>query len=505
MLGSATVTIGTLNASMKIHGKLLSNVLRAPLSFFDTNPMGRILNRFSKDIDVADTTLPFNVRMIVTQTLSVLGTLVIISIALPWFVAVIVPIVVIYILLQKFYISCARQVKRIESISRSPIYSHFGETLTGMSTIRAFGRVDHFIDENEVKIDHNAKCYFPTFISSRWLAVRLETFGNLLVLFAALFSVTSKGSIDPGMVGLSLSYSLSITSILNMLVRVSTDVETNMVSVERINEYESIPQEAPYDLPDSDPSPQWPQHGVIKFDNYKTRYRKGLDLVLKGISCTIQKGEKVGIVGRTGAGKSSLTLALFRIIEPSEGSIYIDGENIRFLGLGKLRSRLTIIPQDPVLFSGSLRMNLDPFQTHSDREIWTALEQAHLKTFVSNLADGLHFTVLEGGSNLSVGQRQLICLGRALLRKTQILILDEATAAIDLETDDLIQSTIRREFQECTVVTIAHRINTIMDSNRIMVLDSGTIAEFDSPQKLLENPDSLFYALVNSSNGQNSR
>ncbi|QQP42045.1 Uncharacterized protein FKW44_016589, partial [Caligus rogercresseyi] len=419
----ATVTIGTLNASMKIHGKLLSNVLRAPLSFFDTNLW---------DIDVADTTLPFNVRMIVTQTLSVLGTLVIISIALPWFVAVIVPI-------------------RIESISRSPIYSHFGETLTGMSTIRAFGRV---------KIDHNAKCYFPTFISSRWLAVRLETFGNLLVLFAALFSVTSKGSIDPGMVGLSLSYSLSITSILNMLVRVSTDVETNMVSVERINEYESIPQEAPYDLPDSDPSPQWPQHGVIKFDNYKTRYRKGLDLVLKGISCWNRWANR---------GREVLTHTGFE--DPFTSTE-------KTLDSWDWESFVHDLPS-----YHKTQMNLDPFQTHSDREIWTALEQAHLKTFVSNLADGLHFTVLR------VKQSER---GAATAHLHRSINWDEATAAIDCETDDLIQSTIRREFQEVPVVTMAHRINTIMDSNRIMVLDSGTIAEFDSPQKLLENRIPIF-------------
>ncbi|CAB4057844.1 ABCC1 [Lepeophtheirus salmonis] len=334
--------------------------------------------------------------------------------------------------------SGAKQVKRIESISRSPIYSHFAETLTGIPTIRAFGMVHHFIDENVNKIDFNAKCYFPTVISSRWLAVRLETLGNILVIFVALFSITSRGTTDPGMVGLSLSYALSVTTILNMLITVSTDIP-RLIGLSM---------------------------GVIKFDNYKTRYRKGLDLVLKGINCTIQKGEKIGIVGRTGAGKSSLTLALFRIIEPSE---------------------------DPILFSGSLRMNLDPFEAFADRDIWIALEYSHLKSFVWNLGDGLNFSVLEGGRNLSVGQRQLICLARAILRKTQILVLDEATAAIDLETDDLIQSTIRSEFKDSTVLTIAHRINTIMDSNRIMVLDAGTIAEFDDPQNFVS--ESRFYVL----------
>jgi ATP-binding cassette subfamily C (CFTR/MRP) protein 1 len=272
-----------------------------------------------------------------------------------------------------------------------------------------------------------------------------------------------------------------------------------MVGVERIKEYQEIAEEAPLHIPEQDPPKEWPQHGVVKFDNYQTRYRPGLDLVLKGISCDIMSGEKIGIVGRTGAGKSSLTLALFRIIESAEGggSIYIDGENIGLMGLSALRSRLTIIPQDPVLFSGTLRMNLDPFDNHTDDQIWTALEHAHLKAFVGNLpGDGLTFEVNEGGENLSVGQRQLVCLARALLRKTKVLILDEATAAIDLETDDLIQATIRSEFFDCTVLTIAHRLNTILDSSRVLVLDAGKIAEFDSPHALLQNNQSLFYGMA---------
>ncbi|CAG2067546.1 unnamed protein product, partial [Timema podura] len=254
--------------------------------------------------------------------------------------------------------------------------------------------------------------------------------------------------------------------------------------------------EAPWENPATQPPKDWPTEGRVQFTDYKLRYREGLDLVLKGLNFTISGGEKVGIVGRTGAGKSSLTLALFRIIEPAGGSIIIDGVDIIGLGLHVVRSRITIIPQDPVLFSGSLRQNLDPFNNLSDDAVWKAIEHAHLKSFVKSLPAGLNHQVSEGGENLSVGQRQLICLARALLRKTKVLVLDEATAAVDLETDDLIQATIRKEFQECTVLTIAHRLNTILDSNRVLVLDQGQVVEFDTPQSLLQKKDSVFYGMA---------
>ena len=403
-----------------------------------------------------------------------------------------------YYFVQKYYIATARQVKRLEAITRSPIYSQFGETISGAPTIRAFNSNSRFISESERRVDYNQLCYYPTFVSSRWLTVRLETTGNLIILFASLFAVLSKeyGTIDAGDVGLSLSYALNVTGSMNMLVRMTSEVETNMVSAERIFEYQETPQEAPAEIENDDLPRNWPQHGVVKFDRYSTRYREGLDLVLKNVSFETMSSEKLGIVGRTGAGKSSLTLSLFRLIEAAGGEISIDGVNIAHMGLANLRSRLTIIPQDPFLFAGTMRINLDPLGRYSDKQIWSALELAHLRPYVSNLPEGLDYKITEGGDNLSVGQRQLVCLARAVLRKTKVLVLDEATAAVDLETDDLIQATIRSQFVDCTVITIAHRLNTILDSTRVIVLDDGKIKEFDTPEKLLLNKKSQFYSMV---------
>ncbi|EYC37197.1 hypothetical protein Y032_0816g2506 [Ancylostoma ceylanicum] len=328
------------------------------------------------------------------------------------------------------------------------------------------------------------------------------------VFFAALFAVISKrlGWVtSPSIFGVSITYALNITDVLNFTVRLLSDTEANIVAVERIHEYTITPTEASWEIPEEKPPADWSSHGCVKFLDYSTRYREGLDLVLKGISADVREGEKVGIVGRTGAGKSSFALALFRMIEPASGRIMIDGVDIASLGLHDLRRNLTIIPQDPVLFSGTLRFNLDPFGTSTDSEIWNALELAHLKTFVSNFPDGLDHSISEGGENISVGQRQLVCLARAILRNTKVLVLDEATAAIDVTTDAVIQATIREQFAKCTVFTIAHRLNTIMDYDRIMVLENGRIIEFDSPSKLLENPESAFAKMVEDSKSESRK
>ncbi|XP_016987828.1 multidrug resistance-associated protein 1 isoform X9 [Drosophila rhopaloa] len=492
--------LGSLHAATVLHQMLLENVLKAPMTMFDTTPVGRILSRFSKDVESVDQKMPQVINDCIWCAYEVLATIVVISLSTPIFLVVIVPIALLYYFAQRFYVATSRQLMRLESVSRSPIYSHFSETVTGASTIRAYNVGDRFIEESDAKVDKNQVCKYPSVIANRWLAIRLEMVGNLIILFASLFAVLG-GQTNPGLVGLSVSYALQVTQTLNWLVRMTSDIETNIVSVERIKEYGETKQEAAWELEQDKSKPKnWPQEGRVEFQNFQVRYREGLDLVLRGVSFDIRGGEKVGIVGRTGAGKSSLTLALFRIIEAAGGRISIDGVDIASMGLHMLRSRLTIIPQDPVLFSGSLRVNLDPFEIKTDDEIWKALELSHLKSFVKSLAAGLNHEISEGGENLSVGQRQLVCLARALLRKTKVLVLDEATAAVDLETDDLIQKTIRTEFKECTVLTIAHRLNTILDSDKVIVLDKGQITEFASPTELLDNPKSAFYSMAKDAN-----
>lgn len=495
MVLALTLAVTTLNASRLMHKTMLDRVLAAPMSFFDTTPLGRIVNRFAKDCDVCDNTLPMNLRQWLNTFANFVGTIILIIVIVPLFAAVIVPVAFVFFFVQKIYVNTSRQLKRLESVSRSPIYSHFGETLNGASTIRAFGLQNQFIHESENQVDRNQICYYPSIIANRWLAIRLETIGNLVTFCAALFAILDPSSVDPSEVGLIVTYAINVTQVLNWLVRMTSDVETNIVAVERIQEYSLIEQEASW-ASNRPPGKDWPETGSLAFQNYGMRYRPGLDLVLKSISCDIKGGEKVGIVGRTGAGKSSLTVALFRLVEPAQGSITIDGRDVAELGLHELRTKLTIIPQDPVLFSGTLRINLDPFEYHSDEQVWNALKLAHLHEYVTSLEAGLQHDIAEGGENLSVGQRQLVCLARALLRKTKVLILDEATAAVDLETDDLIQATIRSEFKESTVLTIAHRLNTILDYDRIMVLDKGVIAEFDSPDNLLGDKSTIFHSMA---------
>ncbi|XP_033614350.1 multidrug resistance-associated protein 1 isoform X4 [Fukomys damarensis] len=492
---SMTVSIGGIFASRRLHLDLLHNVLCSPMSFFERTPSGNLVNRFSKELDTVDSMIPQVIKMFMGSLFTVLGSCILILLATPIAAVVIPPLGLIYFFVQKFYVASSRQLKRLESVSRSPVYSHFNETLLGVSVIRAFEEQERFIHQSDLKVDENQKAYYPSIVANRWLAVRLECVGNCVVLFAALFAVISRHSLSAGLVGLSVSYSLQVTSYLNWLVRMSSEMETNIVAVERLKEYSETEKEAPWQIQETAPPSNWPQVGRVEFRDYSLRYREDLDLVLKHINFIIEGGEKVGIVGRTGAGKSSLTLGLFRVNESAGGEIIIDGVDIAKIGLHNLRFKITIIPQDPVLFSGSLRMNLDPFGRYSDEEVWTALELAHLKGFVSGLPDKLNHECAEGGENLSIGQRQLLCLARALLRKTKILVLDEATAAVDLETDGLIQSAIRTQFEDCTVLTIAHRLNTIMDYTRVIVLDKGEIRECGTPSDLLQQRG-LFYSMA---------
>uniref|UniRef100_A0A0F7ZCE2 ATP-binding cassette, sub-family C (CFTR/MRP), member 3 n=1 Tax=Crotalus adamanteus TaxID=8729 RepID=A0A0F7ZCE2_CROAD len=495
LISSFSLAMGGIKAARILHAGLLENKLHTPQSFYDTTPTGRIINRFSKDIYVIDEVIPPTILMFLGTFFNSVSTMIVIIASTPLFAVVIIPLAILYYFAQRFYVATSRQLKRLESVSRSPIYSHFSETVTGASVIRAFKREKSFVYSSDTKVNDNQKSYYPGIVANRWLGVRVEFVGNCVVFFAALFAVLSKNNLSAGLVGLSVSYALQVTMSLNWMVRMTSDLESNIVAVERVKEYSENETEAPWIIEDKRPPEDWPTQGEVVFTSYSVRYRKGLDLVLKNLSLSVKGGEKVGIVGRTGAGKSSMTLCLFRILEATKGEITIDGLKIADIGLHDLRSKLTIIPQDPVLFSGTLRMNLDPFNKYSEEEIWKALELSHLKRFVSSQPAMLDYECSEGGENLSVGQRQLVCLARALLRKTRILVLDEATAAIDLETDDLIQMTIRTQFEDSTVLTIAHRLNTIMDYTRVLVLDRGRIAEFDSPSSLISSRG-IFYGMA---------
>ncbi|KAM6182924.1 ATP-binding cassette sub-family C member 2 [Erethizon dorsatum] len=492
LIASVWSVYGSIYASKTLHEQLLINILHAPMNFFDTTPTGRIVNRFAGDISTVDETLPQTLRSWLLCFLGIISTVIMICMATPVFTIIVIPLGIVYVAIQVFYVATSRQLRRLDSVTRSPIYSHFSETVTGLPVIRAFEHQQRFLMCNEVAIDNNQKCVFSWIVANRWLAVRLEFLGNMIVFCSSLLLVIYKNTLSGDTIGFVLSNALNITQTLNWLVRMTSETETNIVAVERINEYINVEKEAPW-VTDKRPPADWPSKGEIQFSNYQVRYRPELDLVLKGITCDIRSTEKVGVVGRTGAGKSSLTNCLFRILESAGGQILIDGIDIASVGLHDLRGKLTIIPQDPILFSGNLRMNLDPFNKYSDEEIWKALELAHLKSFVAGLQLGLSHEVTEAGENLSIGQRQLLCLGRALLRKSKILVLDEATAAVDLETDQLIQKTIRNEFSHCTVITIAHRLHTIMDSDKIMVLDNGNIVQYGSPEELLENSGPFYF------------
>ncbi|KAI8987272.1 multi drug resistance-associated protein MRP [Mycotypha africana] len=460
-----------------LHSSMLESVMRSPMSFFDTTPLGRILNRFSKDEHTIDEILPRNFNMYIRVLYQVIATVLIITFSTLMVLLLIIPLLFVYLGVQRYYLATSRALKRLDAVGKSPIYSHFQETIQGVSTIRAYDQQNVFILQNQNKLDNNQRAYFPSITCNRWLAVRLEFLGSIIILGSSLFAVLgvlygSKSYIDPGLVGLSVSYALSVTQALNWVIHSYCDIETIFVD------------------------PAWPSQGNIKFKQYYTRYREGLDYCLKDLTFQVLPKEKIGIVGRTGAGKSSLSLTLFRILEAAKGRICIDDVDISSLRLYDLRSKLSIIPQDPVLFAGTVRENLDPFGAYEDVEIWQALRDSHLYEHVSAMDGQLNGAVLEGGDNFSVGQRQLICLARALLRHTNVLILDEATAAIDVETDAIIQETIRIQFADCTVLTIAHRINTVMDSDRILVLDNGTVGEFDTPANLIARPESILYGLA---------
>ncbi|KAJ2497314.1 hypothetical protein GGH96_005197 [Coemansia sp. RSA 1972] len=498
----------SIRASTKIHQNMLHSVLRSPMSFFDTTPIGRILNRFSSDLQRCDEILPRSVSRMVNTIVSVVSAVVVIGLSTPLMLVLMLPLAMVYRYLQQRCLRSSRELQRLDSTTRSPIFAHFQESIGGVPTIRAYNQQPRFVYENELRIGRNMRAFYTRFSLNCWLSLRIEMLGNTVILGTTLLAIGSVhyfGYGDAGLVGLAVTYALDFITSLNWSVHNYADIANSMVQLERVIEYAELPSEAPEVIEDRRPAASWPAQGMVEFKDYSTRYREGLDLVLKGLSFRVLPNQKVGIVGRTGAGKSSLTLALFRVIEAAGGQILIDGEDIAKYGLFDVRSKLSIIPQDPVLFAGTVRENLDPFNSYSDQEIWRALEYARLADFIRTKDERLEFMVTQSGENFSVGQRQLICLARALLKRAKVLVLDEATAAIDNATDAIIQESIRKEFKNCTVLTIAHRLNTIIDSNMILVVDGGRLAEYDAPQNLLENKNSLFAKLVEEARANDSQ
>eukprot|EP01012_Entosiphon_sulcatum_P039249 TRINITY_DN5158_c0_g1_i1.p1 TRINITY_DN5158_c0_g1~~TRINITY_DN5158_c0_g1_i1.p1 ORF type:complete len:1108 (-),score=272.71 TRINITY_DN5158_c0_g1_i1:253-3093(-) len=486
-------------AAQTLHQNMLANVLRAPLSFFDTTPLGRVLNRFTKDVDSVDVMLAQTVAFGMNMLFSTVSSVAVIGVSQPWVLVAMLPLSIVYIRILKYFVASLRETKRLDSVNKSPIFAHFSETLNGVDTIRAFQSSHDFVRENERRMNANVRSNYAFLSCNRWLAIRLEAIGNLIVFFIGGLAVllkTYSDSPNAGMLGIGLTYSLTLTGTLNFLVRQAAELEANMNGVERILEYtNAIDQEADvkqYTREQPPPPANWPATGKIDFINVKLRYRPGLPLVLKGVSMQIAGGQRIGIVGRTGSGKSTLMLALFRFVPLVEGDILIDNMDISRIKLRDLRQHLTIIPQDPVLFQGTIRTNLDPFNQHNDRDIWDSLTKCKLKERVQQEALGLDAPVSENGANFSVGQRQLFCLARAILKQAKVLLLDEATASVDNETDRLIQQTLRTAFTRCTVLTIAHRLHTVMDYDKIVVMDSGRVSEYDTPAALLARRGSLY-------------
>ncbi|XP_068702097.1 ATP-binding cassette sub-family C member 4-like isoform X3 [Montipora foliosa] len=488
----------TLCSSQNLHNLMFERLLGATIYFFDHNPVGRVLNRFSKDIGLMDDLLPDTFYDYCRLLLLACAVLLLNVAAMPYLLAAAIPILALFVFLRHYYVRSSREIKRLEAMNRNPFYSHISATIQGLTTIRAYSAEDRFRDMYHVFLDDHSASWLLFETGARWLGCRLDFVCSVfavVAVFTALLMAEGGIKLSSGVVGLALIYARVLTGSFQWGVRQSAEVENLMTSVERVMEYTHLDQETQSNDKTVDVPEDWPKNGIITAEGLYYAHHHTLPYVLKNMTFCIQAKEKIGVVGRTGAGKSSLMAALFRLAEP-KGNIWIDSVSITDISLSDLRSSLSIIPQDPVLFSGSLRKNLDPFNHYEDSQLWSALEEVQLKETVSELPDGLEAELTEGGSNFSVGQRQLVCLARAILKHNKILIIDEATANVDHSTDALIQETIRSKFQSCTVLTIAHRLNTIMDSDRVMVLDEGKLVEFSEPYLLLQNKGGLFCKMV---------
>ncbi|GAV90679.1 ABC_tran domain-containing protein/ABC_membrane domain-containing protein [Cephalotus follicularis] len=476
---------------------MITSVFRAPISFFDATPSSRILNRSSTDQSTVDTDIPYRLAGLAFALIQLLSIIILMS-QVTWQVFFLFLIIIgISVWYQAYYITTARELARMVGIRKAPILHHFSETIAGAATIRCFKQEERFLIKSLSLIDDYSRITFHNSGTMEWLCVRINFLFNL-VFFIVLIILVSlpRSAIDPSLAGLAATYGLNLNVLQAWVIWNLCNVENKMISVERILQFSNIPSEAPLVIEDCRPNPEWPTKGRIELENLHVQYTPALPMILKGITCTFPGEKKIGVVGRTGSGKSTLIQALFRVVEPSEGRIVIDGLDISTIGLQDLRSRLGIIPQDPTLFQGTVRFNLDPLQQHSDQEIWEVLNKCRLAETVRQDPRLLDAPVAEDGENWSVGQRQLVCLARVLLKRRRILVMDEATASIDTVTDNLIQETIRGETSRCTVITVAHRIPTVIDNDLVLVLDGGKVIEYGTPGKLLEDNSSSFSKLV---------
>ncbi|KAK1285949.1 ABC transporter C family member 10 [Acorus calamus] len=496
-LRSVVIVVMGMATSKSLFSQLLGSLFHAPMLFFDSTPLGRILSRVSSDLSIVDVELPFGIVFTTCSSMVALSNLGVLM-AITWPVLIIsVPVLYLTIQLKRYYAASAKELMRISGTTKSQLANHLAETIAGATTIRAFGEEERFFSKNLDLIDKNASPFFHTFTANEWLILRLEMLSAIVLCSSALaMALLPQGTLSSGFVGMALSYGLSLNQTFIYTIRNQTILSNYIISVERLIQYMYIPSEAPEVIEGNRPTPNWPAVGRVEFQDLKIRYRPETPLVLHGISCVFEGGHKIGIVGRTGSGKTTLIGALFRLVEPAGGKIIIDGLNISEIGLHDLRSKLGIIPQDPTLFHGTVRFNLDPLSKHTDDEIWKVLEKCQLQEAVKEKELGLDSMVVEDGSNWSMGQRQLFCLGRALLRSSRILVLDEATASIDNATDSILQKTIRSEFADCTVITVAHRIPTVMDCTMVLAISDGRLVEFDEPAKLMKSEGSLFRMLV---------
>lgn len=496
LIKTGVIIMGSISASRTLHRQLLAKVVRLPMSFFDSQPTGRLLNRFTKDTEAVDLQLAGSFQSALNCFVNACLSLMVVMSVSPGTILAVIPLAYIYYRVQGVFIATSRELKRLDSLAYSPIFQNFSETLSGLQTIRAFRKEEMFRRKNLENMDNSNRAYWPIQVANRWLSIRLELMGAVIVFCSVVF-VSVVLPRNAGLAGLALTSALNLTGIMNWMVRQTTELEVNMNAVERMVEYKKYEEEAPPVVPGHRPPRDWPSQGSILVEQLVVKYRPELDPVLKGLSFKVEGCEKIGVCGRTGCGKSTLMMTLYRIVEPTSGRVVIDGVDTSAIGLADLRSRLSLVPQDPVIFSGTIRSNLDPFgQAPSDHAVWEALRRAGMGAYVRELGQGLDSPLQEGGANLSVGQRQLLCMARALLRASKILVLDEATSNVDNATDALIQQTVRVAFKNCTVLTIAHRLHTILDSDRILLLDSGEVDEFDSPLTLLQTPGSAFRAMV---------